>query len=72
LGLSEINSSKRGEELRIARGVLIAIAKRAGYSLTELQPVISRDISVLSRMSANTETDTGRQMLKKVIMRLEA
>ena len=72
LGLSEINSSKRGEELRIARGVLIAIAKRAGYSLTELQSVIGRDISVLSRMSANAETDTGRQMLKKVIMRLEA
>ena len=60
------------EGLRIARGVLIAIAKRAGYSLTELQPVIGRDISVLSRMSANAETDKGRQILKKVIMRLEA
>jgi len=55
------------EGLRIARGVLIA-----GYSLTELQPVIGRDISVLSRMSANAETDKGRQILKKVIMRLEA
>jgi len=53
-------------------GVLIAIAKRAGYSLTEMQPVIGRDISVLSRMSTNAETNKGRQILKKVIMRLEA
>lgn len=39
LGL-EIDLSK----LRIARGVLIAVAKRAGHSLTELQSVICRDI----------------------------
>ena len=70
LGLSEMNSLKRSEELRIARGVFIAIAKRAGYSLTELQPVIGRDISVLSRMSANAETDKGRQIMKIVIARL--
>ena len=71
-GLLEITSSKRSEELRIARGVLIAIAKRAGYSLTELQPVIGRDISVLSRMSANAEIHKGQQILKKVIARLDA
>ncbi|MFZ5645389.1 MAG: REP-associated tyrosine transposase [Bacillota bacterium] len=71
-GLSEMNSSKRSEELRIARGVLIAIAKRAGFSLTELQSVIGRDISVLSRMSANAETDKGRKILEKVIVRLNA
>jgi len=72
LGLSEMNSSKRSGELRIARGVFIAIAKRAGYSLTELQPVIGRDISVISRMSANAETDEGRKIMKEVNVRLDA
>ncbi|MFZ5645381.1 MAG: transposase [Bacillota bacterium] len=71
-GLSEMNSSKRSKELRIARGVLVAIAKRAGFSLTELQSVIGRDISVLSRMSANAETDKGQKILEKVIARLNA
>jgi len=44
---------------------LIAIAKRTGYPLTEMQPVIGRDISVLSRMSTNAETNKGRQILKR-------
>jgi len=50
----------------------VEVAKRAGYSLTELQPVIGRDISVLSRMSATAETDEGQQITAKVIALLDA
>lgn len=72
LGLSEMNSPKRNQDLRIARGVLVAIARRAGYSLKDLQSVIGRDISVLTRISVNAETDKGQQILKKVIASLNA
>ena len=72
LGLAEINSFKRNEELRIVRGVLVAITRSVGYTLIDLQSVFSRDISVLSRMTANAETGKGQQIMKEVLARLYA
>jgi REP element-mobilizing transposase RayT len=51
IGLTEMTSRKRSNRLRIARSVLVAIAREMGYTMTELQVLMVRDISVLSRLS---------------------
>jgi hypothetical protein len=56
IGLTEMTSRRRGDKLRIVRCVFVSIAKEMGYTISELQGLMRRDISVLSRMANNAET----------------
>jgi putative transposase len=63
---AEMTSRKRGDDLRIARSVLVAIAREMGYTMAELQGLMERDISVLSRLSNNAETAECQKVLRQV------
>ena len=44
VGLPELISRRRGERLRTARGILVALAKETGYKMVELGRILKRDI----------------------------
>jgi putative transposase len=72
IGLPELISRRRGERLRTARGILVALAKETGYKIVELGRILKRDISVLSRLANICETREGAKTLQKVRVRLNA
>lgn len=72
IGLVEMVSRKRSERLRTARGILVSVAKEIGYNMAELQGILKRDISVLSRLTSIGETRVGGKTLKRVRERLNA
>lgn len=72
VGFSEMVSRKRGERLRMARGILVSLAKEIGYNMMELQGILKRDISVLSRLASIGGTTGGEKTLQRVRERLNA
>lgn len=72
IGLSEMASRKRGERLRMARGIFMLLAREIGYNMMELQGILKRDISVLSRLASIGEMCTEREILKRARERLNA
>ena len=72
VGFPELISRRRGELLRTARGILVALAKETGYKMVELGRILKRDISVLSRLANIAETREGAKALQKVRIRLNA
>jgi putative transposase len=66
IGLLEMASRKRGERLRMARGIFTLLAREIGYNMMELQGILKRDISVLSRLASIGEMNADRKILKKV------
>jgi putative transposase len=72
IGLLEMVSRKRDERLRTARGILVSLAKEIGYNMVDLQGILKRDISVLSRLASVGETHTGGKTLQRVRERLNA
>ena len=65
-------SRKRGERLRMARGILVSLAKEIGYNMMDLQGILKRDISVLSRLASIRGTTGGEKTLQRVRERLNA
>ncbi len=57
---SNILSRGRGKEVIFARGVLIGVWKEFGYRLVNLQPVLRRDLSVISRMLKFSDNREGQ------------
>ncbi len=72
VGLLELVSRARGERLRTARGILVSLAKEIGYNMVELQGILKRDISVLSRLASIGETREGEKTLRRVKESLNA
>ncbi|MCL5022983.1 MAG: transposase [Nitrospirae bacterium] len=72
ISLLEMASRKRGERLRTARGIFVLLAREIGYNMMELQGILKRDISVLSRLASIGEMCAERRTLKKVRGRLNA
>jgi hypothetical protein len=72
VGFSEMVSRKRGERLRMARGILVSLAKEIGYNMMDLQGILKRDISVLSRLASISGTTGGEKTLQRVRERLNA
>jgi putative transposase len=72
IGLVEMISRKRDERLRTARGILVSLAKEIGYNMVDLQGILKRDSSVLSRLASIGETHTGGKTLQRVRERLNA
>jgi REP element-mobilizing transposase RayT len=70
--LLEMVSRKRGERLRMARGILVSLAKEIGYNIMDLQGILKRDISVLSRLASVSGTTGGEKTLRRVRERLNA
>jgi putative transposase len=72
IGLLEMASRRRGERLRTARGILVSLAREIGYNTMDLQGILKRDISVLSRLASIGEICAERKTLKRVRERLNA
>jgi len=70
--LLEMVSRKRGERLRMARGILVSLAKEIGYNIMDLQGILKRDISVLSRLASIGAMREGERTLQRVRERLNA
>jgi hypothetical protein len=58
--------------LRRARGIFVSLARETGYTLTDLQRILKRDVSVLSRLATIGETAEGEKLLRRVRKRLTA
>jgi len=76
-GIVEDNilSRRRGKEVMFARGVLVGVWREFGYRLMDLQPILKRDVSVLSRMSRildNPDNREGRRAKRLVCEILNA
>jgi putative transposase len=72
VGLLEMVSRKRDERFRTARGILVSLAREIGYSSMDLQAILKRDISVLSRLASIGEMREGQRTLQRVRERLNA
>lgn len=72
IGLLEMVSRKRGERLRTVRGIFVSMAREIGYTSMELQGILKRDISVLSRLANFGELCSERKTVKRVRERLNA
>jgi REP element-mobilizing transposase RayT len=70
--MQELASSRRGATLRTARGVLVAIARGMGYTLKEIGAELGRDISVLTRLGAESQSDEGQRLMKRVLKNIDA
>jgi hypothetical protein len=56
----------------MARGILVSLAKEIGYNMMDLQGILKRDISVLSRLVSISGTTGGEKTLQRVRERLNA
>ena len=72
VGFSEMVSRKRGERLRMARGILVSLAKEVGYNMMEMQGILKRDISVLSRLASIGAPTGAENTLRRVREQLNA
>lgn len=68
----EIISRSRKEEIIFSRGLLIAAWRETGHRMTDLQPMLNRDLSVLSRLSKITENQKGQDAMNKILKKLNA
>jgi hypothetical protein len=66
----QILSRTRNKRTVFARHVLTAICREAGYSLVELNPLLKRDVSVLSRWSMVSEDEKGSRVINKIMKQL--
>jgi len=53
--LQEMASRKRGERLRMARGILTSLAREIGYNMIVLQGILKRDVSVVLRLAVSAK-----------------
>lgn len=68
----EIISRSRRQDVVFARGLLVAIWREIGYKMTRLQPVLRRDLSMLSKLSKVAESAQGQRSIKKILEILNA
>lgn len=68
----EIISRSRRQDVVFARGLLVAIWREIGYKMTRLQPVLRRDLSMLSKLSKVAESAQGQRSMKKLLEILNA
>ncbi len=67
---SNIISRSRDREAMVARWIFAGVCRRMGYRLKELQPLLQRDISVLSRWSKLSENNGYQESVKEVVKRI--
>ena len=68
----DIISRNRKDNMQIARAALVGVCREMGYRLVDLQSILKRDLSVLSRLSKNSESTEGRKIMDKVFTVLNA
>jgi hypothetical protein len=61
IGLQEMASLKRGERLRMARGIFTSLAREIGYNMKELQGILKRDVSIVSLLASISEMNAERK-----------
>lgn len=72
VSLSDMISRSRNEETVFARGVLAGAWRTSGQTLTSLQPVLKRDIAMLSRLARQSESKEGQAAVEAVLKRLKS
>jgi REP-associated tyrosine transposase len=68
----DIYSRKRSKEVVFARGILVGAWREFRYRLADLQSLLKRDLSVLSRLSRISDDSKGRQSIERVCECLNA
>jgi|GEM_PF-6439652 hypothetical protein len=59
-------SLRQGEQLRMARGTLVLLAREIGYNIVELLWILKWDVSVLSCLASIGETRAREKTLRWV------
>lgn len=72
VSLENMISRSRNEETVFARGVLAGAWRASGQTLTTLQPVLKRDIAMLSRLSRQSESEEGQAAVEAVLKGLKS
>jgi putative transposase len=65
VSLAEMISKSRSDKVRDGRRILVTLARGTGYRLKELQGLLNRDDTVISRIYGEERTEEGQRMLKK-------
>jgi len=65
------NRSRR-EEVVFARGLLVGIWREIGHKMVSLQPVLRRDLSMLSKLSKVAESAQGQRAMKRLLEKINA
>jgi REP element-mobilizing transposase RayT len=68
----ELFSRRRNKQVIFARGVLVGVWREFKYRLADLQSILRRDLSVLSRLSRISDDDKCRQTIGRVCEALNA
>jgi REP element-mobilizing transposase RayT len=68
----DIFSRKRSKEVIFARGILVGAWREFRYRLADLQSILKRDLSVLSRLSRISDNSIGRHAIERVCEGLNA
>jgi putative transposase len=72
ISMEEIVSRGKSKEVVLAREVLVGVSREYEYKLMDLQPIIKRDLSVLSRLSKESDHGHARKAVEEVIRNLNA
>jgi hypothetical protein len=72
-GLKEADllSMSRGKDRVVARGVAIGIMRESGYKLSEIGYFMNREISSLSKLGQQMESEAGQELRVKAMKRLK-
>jgi hypothetical protein len=70
--VSEMISRRRDERLRVARGIFVILAREFRYSIIQLQDILNRDDTVISRMAESGRGEQAERMLRKARAHLNA
>jgi REP element-mobilizing transposase RayT len=68
----DIVARKRDGRILFARGLLVAVCREVGHRLVDLQPLLNRDLSVLSRLPRIVDSVDGRMAKARVYEKLNA
>ncbi len=68
----KIVSRSRNDKVMTARAILVGVWRKTDGRLVELQPVLKRDLSVLSRLSKISESADNRKIMEQALRLLNA
>lgn len=70
VGRDEIISRGRSAKAVFARGLLVSLWREFGLKMTDLQPILNRDLSTLSKSSKVAKSTDGQKAIKKLMSSL--
>lgn len=72
IGQKEIISRRRMPEIVFARGLLVSVCREVGYKLVDVQNVLKRELSSVSKIARMADSGKGRNAMKQALKLLNS